>query len=234
MVEAARQAPESWIGVVDPAWKGDGAPPGWAVVGWWRSGRTGEAEEWQGNPEYRASPRALGFPDATDPVDAAVHMASTGYGTAEDVTLSLAGAEVGVFIESDGVPVRGTAPDSTAVVPIYTAPKHIRAAGRLLFDVRKVSALVQELPPGHQLYINPTGPVSMVVDTRALLMEIGSAAGLRDGDALFRAGLSLPLSAEIPGDGQDVISATVSVGPMARSSALAPTRNGPPTPPADR
>nr|WP_244883717.1 type VII secretion system-associated protein [Streptomyces zhihengii] len=171
-VEAARLAPESWIGMVDPAWKGSGAPPEWAVVGWWRSGSSGKVEEWQENRAYKASPQALGFPEPTDPVDAAVQLASTGYGPAEDVHRRLAAAEVAVLIEFDGAPVLGTAPNNSPVLPVYTSPKHVEAAGRLQFDVRPVTDLVQQLPLGHQLYINPTGPVSMLVETEALLTEL--------------------------------------------------------------
>lgn len=176
-VEAARKAPKTWIAMVDPAWTGDTEAPEWAIVGWWRSGISGNIESWRENSAYQPSPRALGYPDPTDPIDSAVQLASTGYGTSDDVVLKLATAEVAVFIESDGTPVFGAAPDNTSVLPIYTAMQHAQAAGRLLFDVRTVSDLVTELPPEHKFYINPTGPVSMLVETESLLIELDRLAG---------------------------------------------------------
>ncbi|MFI1401039.1 type VII secretion system-associated protein [Streptomyces sp. NPDC020681] len=174
MQEAARHAPDHWIGMIDPAWKEDGVPPEWATVGWWRSGSTGKIEGWRENKEYRPSPQAIGWPEPTDPVDAAVQLASTGYGTVEDVTRSLAAAEVGFLVHSDGTPVCGAAPDHTPVLPIYTAPTHIEAVGRLLFEVGTVAEVVDQLPLGHKLYVNPSGPVSMVVEIEPLLSELES------------------------------------------------------------
>ncbi|MFJ2008483.1 type VII secretion system-associated protein [Streptomyces chartreusis] len=170
--EAARHAPDHWIGMVDPAWKADGPPPEWAVVGWWRSGGNGTIEAWRENRDYRPSPQALGWPAPTDPVDAAVQLASTGYGSVQDVHRSLAVAEVAYLVHSDGTPVCGAAPDQTAVLPVFTAPPHIEAAGRLLFEVRPVVDVVKQIPLGHQLYINPTGVVSMLVETEILLSEL--------------------------------------------------------------
>ena len=60
--EAARLAPDHWLGVVDPMWYGEGKPPEWAMTGRWRSGLDGEIVEWEDNPDYRPSPRALGWP----------------------------------------------------------------------------------------------------------------------------------------------------------------------------
>jgi hypothetical protein len=172
MKEAARRAPDHWIAMVDPAWKADGPPPDWAVVGWWRSGGNGTIEAWRENRDYRPSPQALGWAEPTDPVDAAVQLASTGYGSVQEVHRSLAAAEVAYLVHSDGTPVCGAAPDQTAVLPVFTAPAHIEAAGRLLFEVRAVADLMEKMPLGHQLYINPTGVVSMLVETDPLLNEL--------------------------------------------------------------
>ncbi|WSU56314.1 type VII secretion system-associated protein [Streptomyces sp. NBC_01092] len=201
MHEAARLAPDHWIGMVDPAWRGNGAPPKWALVGWWRSGSTGEIEQWQENKDYRPSPQALGWPEPTDPVDAAVQLASTRYGPAEDVPRRLAVAEVAFLVESDGTPVCGTAPDHTPVLPVYTAPDHIKAVGRLLFEVRPVADLVELLPLGHQLYVNPTGAVSMLVETESLLSELDSRDGVDNEEGSSQAEASAESVAAAPGVG---------------------------------
>ncbi|MFI1052183.1 type VII secretion system-associated protein [Streptomyces griseoruber] len=177
---AARNAPCDWIGKVDPAWRGEGPLPSWAVIGRWRSGPDGTIQEWQENTEYSPSPETLGWPDPTDPIDAAVQLASTGYGPAEDVHRSLAAAEVAFWVTSDGTPLTGAAHDGTPVLPVYTSTEQLRHAGRLLAEVRPVADLLPQLAEGHRLYINPAGAVSMLVETRPLRETIAAHAPAPD------------------------------------------------------
>ncbi|MEZ0156308.1 type VII secretion system-associated protein, partial [Streptomyces griseorubens] len=81
---AAREAPGHWIGVVDPEWTEERTPPEWAVLGEWRSDDDGDVGTYRANPAYRPSARALGWPEPTDPVDAAAQRAATGYGPVEE------------------------------------------------------------------------------------------------------------------------------------------------------
>lgn len=171
--EAGRQAPDHWLGMVDPTWTGEDTPPDWAMVGRWRSGLDGEIVEWQDNEEYRPSPRALGWPEPADAVDAAVQLAATGYGPGEDVVKTLAYHEVGVFVTPDGGPLAATTPDDTSVVPVFTSPVYLHAAGRLAFELMKVPDLLDLVPEGHRLYLNPSGPVSMEVELDVLREQIG-------------------------------------------------------------
>ncbi|MEU6173673.1 type VII secretion system-associated protein [Streptantibioticus parmotrematis] len=169
ILEAARQAPDHWFGMVDPTWAGEDAPPEWAVVGQWRSDADGRIVEWRDNEAYRPSPRALEWDEPTDPVDAAVQLAATGYGPAEAVTRALADAEVAVFVNPGGGPLCAVAPDDvTPVVPVFTSPDHLHAAGRLSFTTLKVAELLDRLPEGHLLYLNPSASVSMAVEPAAL------------------------------------------------------------------
>ncbi len=68
---AARRAPGHWVGVVDPEWTEERTPAEWAVLGEWQSDESGSVGEYRANPAYRPSARMLGWPDPTDPVDAA-------------------------------------------------------------------------------------------------------------------------------------------------------------------
>lgn len=174
--EAARLAPDHWLGQVDPTWVGDGTPPDWALMGEWRSGPDGEVGEWRANEEYRPSPWALGLPEPTDDLDAAVQLAATGYGPVEDVARQLASAEVAVLSGSDGEPLATLTADGIPVVPVFTAPEQLLAVGRLAFAVLPVAELLEDLPEDHRLYINPTGPVSMAVDTEAVLDALDALA----------------------------------------------------------
>jgi hypothetical protein len=199
--EAARQAPDHWFGMIDPAWSGEGVPPEWAMVGQWRSGLDGEIVEWQDNAEYRPSPKALDWPDPTDPVDAAVQGAATGYGPAEDITRALADAEVAVFVTPGGGLLAAVAPDDqTPVVPVFTAPEHLHAAGRLSFKTVKVPDLLGQLPEGHLIYLNPSGAVSMTVELSAL-REAVEAADDSDHEEGWLGALDDLLPVQAPSDG---------------------------------
>jgi hypothetical protein len=170
--EAGRLAPDHWLGMVDPAWTGEEAPPSWALVGQWRSSPEGEIVEWRDNEEYRPSPSALGWPEPADEVDAAVQLAATGYGPGEAVTEALAALpEAAIFVTPEGDPLPATAPDGTTrVIPVFTSPGYLHAAGRLAFALMPVAELADRIPVGHHLYLNPSAAVSMTVDT-ALLRE---------------------------------------------------------------
>ncbi|MFJ5227497.1 type VII secretion system-associated protein [Streptomyces sp. NPDC088400] len=174
--EAARLAPDHWLGMVDPAWSGEGEPPNWAVVGQWRSGLDGEIEEWRPNEEYRPSPQALGWPAPTDPVDEAVQLAATGYGPGEAVPRTLAVAEVAVLLGPGGVPLSATSPDGASVVPVFTSPTYLHAAGRFGYELTPVPQVVDRIPEGHVLYLNPSGPVGMTVESDALRQAVEAAA----------------------------------------------------------
>lgn len=175
--EAGRLAPDHWLGMIDPTWTGEGPPPEWAVVGQWRSGLDGEIVEWRDNEEYKPSPRALGWPEPTDDVDAAVQLAATGYGPGDAVTKALAAAEeLAVFLQPDGGPQSAVAPDGTAVVPVFTSPTYLHTAGRLKFELMNVTDLLDRLPEKHFLYLNPSAPVGMTVQPDTLREELGSAA----------------------------------------------------------
>ncbi|MBK5995152.1 SseB family protein [Streptomyces sp. MBT58] len=176
-VEAARLAPDHWLYLTDPAWQGEGPPPEWAVIGQWRSDHAGEIVEWEDNPDYRPSPEAMGWPEPADEVDRAVQLATTGYGPAEDVTAALAGAEVAVPVTADGEPVSASAPDGTAVVPVYTSPRYLRGLGQLASVTLPLEELLARIPAGHSLCLNSSAPVSMVLTTEGLAEVLAEAAG---------------------------------------------------------
>lgn len=179
--EAALLAPDHWLGMVDAAWSGEGEPPNWALVGQWRSGLDGEIEEWRPNEEYRPSPQALGWPAPTDPVDEAVQLAATGYGPGEAVSRALAVSEVAVLLGPGGGPLSATSPDGAAVVPVFTSPTYLHAAGRFGYELKPVSEVVDRIPEGHVLYLNPSGPVGMTVEADALRRAVEAAARTVEG-----------------------------------------------------
>ncbi|MFH9611277.1 type VII secretion system-associated protein [Streptomyces sp. NPDC017448] len=158
---AARTAPDHWFGTVDPAWRGEGEPPLWAVIGQWRSDAHGEIVEWQRNEDYRPSPGMLGWPEPTDDVDAAAQLAATGYGPVENVALAAVAAELAVLTAPDGGAVSACTPEGDPVVPVFTSPEHLRRAGALAHRVLPLAEAFALVPEGQDLYLNPTGPVAL-------------------------------------------------------------------------
>ncbi|CAM5309354.1 type VII secretion system-associated protein [Streptomyces atroolivaceus] len=199
-LQAARLAPDHWLYLPDPAWQGEGPPPEWAVVGQWRSDSEGEIVEWEDNEDYRPSPEAMGWPEPADDVDRAVQLATTGYGPAEDVTAALARAEVAVLVTAGGEPVSASAPDGTAVVPVYTSPRYLQAAGRLGFERLPVADLIARIPPDHGLCINSSAQVSMVLGADGLAQVLREAAGEAGGEAGAHRGTP---ATEAPAPGAD-------------------------------
>ncbi|MFJ5227494.1 type VII secretion system-associated protein [Streptomyces sp. NPDC088400] len=174
VIEAARLLPDQWVSVPDPAWSGDGVPPDWAVPGRWRTDSTGEITQWADNEDYRPSPDALGWPTPTDPVESAIQLAVTGYGPAEEVLRTLAAAKVAVLTGPDGEPLAVRSSEGGPVIPVFTSPAYYRVVGAFAARLVPVADLVGQLPDGHSLYVNPTGPAGMVMETEALVEEIGA------------------------------------------------------------
>ncbi|MET9152630.1 type VII secretion system-associated protein [Streptomyces griseoflavus] len=207
--EAGRLAPDHWLGVVDPMWSGAGKPPDWATTGRWRSGPDGEIVEWEDNPAYRPSPRALGWPEPEDEVDRAVQLASTGYGPGEAVPAALAGREVAVLTAPGGGPLSAAASDGTPVVPVFTSAVFLHTTGRYAFELVRVDDLLARVPEGHALYLNPSATVSMLLDPGAVRDAVGEDAGERTPDAAAaavdtgRAGARLLTEAVHPVRGTD-------------------------------
>ncbi|MEU6292504.1 type VII secretion system-associated protein [Streptomyces sp. NPDC046988] len=180
VLEAARAAPGHWFGMVDPAWRGEGVPPNWAVVGRYRSSARGEVVQWQYNDGYRPSPAANGWPPPTDPVDEAIQLALSGYGPEDDVLGLLADAEVGVMIGPAGRPVEACSPDGTPVVPVFTSEPQLHSGGRYATRTVRVPDLVGELGEDMLLYVNPAGAVCMTVDPDDLVPRTAAEAWAED------------------------------------------------------
>jgi hypothetical protein len=196
--EAARLAPDHWLGMVDPTWTGEAEPPAWATVGRWRSSPEGEVVEWQDNPDYRPSPRALGWPEPEDDVDQAIQLAATGYGPGEAVSKALAHYEVAVLTAPGGGLVSVTTPEGAAGVPLYTSPAYLHMSGRFGFELMRVDGeLLDQVPPGHLLYLNPSGPVSMTLEIDAMREALDEPVTAEEIDGRDRP-VSTDASAPVP------------------------------------
>ncbi|MFD6275210.1 type VII secretion system-associated protein [Streptomyces sp. NPDC060209] len=167
---AALQAPGHWIGVADPEWAEERTPPEWAVLGEWRSDDKGSVGEYRANPEYRPSARMLGWPEPTDPVDAAAQRAATGYGTVEAALAALADADITVVRGPDGGPLTAAGRDGTPVVLLFTSPAHEFMSTALHHDTLPAGELARSLSdPGTLLMVNAGAAAPLLVPADSLL-----------------------------------------------------------------
>ncbi|MFF4248077.1 type VII secretion system-associated protein [Streptomyces sp. NPDC001822] len=172
---AARRAPGHWIGVADPEWSEERTPPEWAVLGEWRSDESGGVGEYRANPAYRPSARVLGWPDPTDPVDAAAQRAATGYGPVEDALAALAEAEVGVLRGTDGEPLAAAGRDGQPVLLLFTSPAHEFMSAELRHDRLPVRELTRSpRGPGTMLMVNAGAAAPLLVPADSLLGHLGA------------------------------------------------------------
>ncbi|GAA2933156.1 hypothetical protein GCM10010518_19940 [Kitasatospora cinereorecta] len=179
---AARRAPGHWVGVVDPEWTEERTPPEWAVLGEWQSDESGSVGEYRANPVYRPSARVLGWPEPTDPVDAAAQRAATGYGSVEEALAALAEADVTVVRGPDGGPLTAAGRDGAPVVLLFTSPTHEFMSAALHHDTLSVRELAHSLRgPGTMLMVNAGAAAPLLVPADSLPGPVRTAG--QDGSA---------------------------------------------------
>lgn len=167
---AARRAPGHWIGMVDPEWTEERTPPEWAVLGEWRSDDGGGVGDYRANPAYRPSARVLGWPEPTDPVDAAAQRAATGYGSVDDALAALAEADVTVVRGPDGGPLTAAGRDGAPVVLLFTSPAHEFMSAALSHDTLPAAELARSLSgSGTLLMVNAGAAAPLLVPADSLL-----------------------------------------------------------------
>ncbi|MFE9823976.1 type VII secretion system-associated protein [Streptomyces sp. NPDC005791] len=167
--DAARRAPGHWIGVVDPEWTEERTPPEWAVLGEWQSDESGSVGEYRANPAYRPSARVLGWPEPTDPVDAAAQRAATGYGSVGAAIEALAEADVTVVRGPDGGPLLAAGRDGAPVALLFTSPTHEFMSAALHHDTLSARELARSLSgPGAMLMVNAGAAAPLLVPADSL------------------------------------------------------------------
>ncbi|WP_405594802.1 type VII secretion system-associated protein [Streptomyces sp. NBC_01092] len=171
---AARRAPGHWIGVVDPEWTEERTPPEWAVLGEWQSDESGAVGDYRPNPAYRPSARVLGWPEPTDPVDAAAQRAATGYGSVDEALAALAEAEITVVLGPDGGPLTAAGLDGAPVVLLFTSPAHEFMSEALRHDTVPARELARSLRgSGTQLMVNVGAAAPLLVPADGLPDPVG-------------------------------------------------------------
>ncbi|MEU9994534.1 type VII secretion system-associated protein [Streptomyces sp. NPDC050848] len=177
LVKMGKLAPDHIIRIVDPAWRGEeDEPPDWAVGGAWRTDSEGNIVAGEINEEYRPTPRALGWPEPLDALDAAVQLSATGHGDEDVVARELAAAHLLVFVDENGAPAVVTAPDGTDVVSVSTAGVDVDGTTHPHTRMDLPELLDRTAERYDVYFLSPTAPVSVIVEVETLLDAL---AGMR-------------------------------------------------------
>jgi hypothetical protein len=181
VVEAARMAPDHYIGFYDSTWSGEGQPPDWTSSGQWRTDENGIIVDWEENEDYRPSPRALGWLEPIGAIDAAVQLAATGYGPAEAVLEAFRDAELAVYLEPGGeLSISVVSEEGGRAVAVTSAETEHDKEQVGEYEVVAVPELLERIPKDCDLlFLSPSSPVSMVVESADLRQTL-SAEGTEE------------------------------------------------------
>jgi hypothetical protein len=157
----AEQAPGSWIYSVDPGYRPDEAVPGHAIRGAWPVDEQGQLGDFVVNAEYRPSPAGMGLTEPSDAIDAAMQQAATGHGPDDAVTAALAAGPVYLPMDADGEPIAYAGTDG-ATVAVFTHPGKAPADVPQMLNI-SLAALLDQLPPGTPVVVNPGSEVSLTM-----------------------------------------------------------------------
>ncbi|MFF8259186.1 type VII secretion system-associated protein [Streptomyces virginiae] len=169
--EAARN-PGSWVYAIDPFVDPAGRVPPYAILGAWKVDDQGEiTDEFRGNSKYRPSPQVMGMSEPTDPVDAAIQLAASGYGPEAEVCKTLVASSVFLTLEAAiGIGGEAGAVQGRCIVEVFTDVRHAPSVVPELrkMDVRRLAA---SLPIDSYLKLNPGSSVSVEVPVVDLLNQ---------------------------------------------------------------
>lgn len=180
---AAQRAPGHWIGVVDPEFTDERTPPEWAVVGEWQTDDSGGVGTYRANPAYRPSARVLGWPEPTDPVDAAAQRAATGYGSVDQALAALTEAEVTVVAGPDGSPLVAAGQDGAPVVLVFTSTEHAFMSTALRHETLPARDLARSLSgAGTQLLVNAGAVAPLLAPADRVAGDEAAPASVSEGD----------------------------------------------------
>jgi hypothetical protein len=181
MRDSARANPNSWLFVIDPAVDPTDDVPQSAIVGAYPVNAAGEIEEhrYAENDTYLPSPRALGWPEPTTPLERIIQLAKAGHRPARDLPAAVLDATLLVYAPADlttgAIPQWGLTgvPDPQTgrlVVPACTSAEHVPPHWPAWWPMR--GSEVVPLLAGQPLAINPDGPVSAIIPAELLAESV--------------------------------------------------------------
>ncbi len=126
-------------------------------------------KQFLGNANYRPSLRSMGMSEPTDPVDEAIQLAASGYGSEGGICEALADSSVFLTPESThGLGEYSGVENARRVLDVFTDARH---APSEVPELRKIdtSRLMASLPIGTYLKLNPGSSASVEIPVADLL-----------------------------------------------------------------
>lgn len=177
MREHAKSNPNTWLHILDPAFRpGDDVPP-WGVIGSFRVDEDGLVDErFEPNPKWRPSPVSAGMPAPETQLERAMQQARTGYEPEESVLNGVLNATLLVYAKGpEDRELQGFQDQVTGQI-LVAACTSSRFVPQAWPHARAVAGrdLVAKLA-GCPLLINPGSKPGALIPAEALLAAAGVA-----------------------------------------------------------
>jgi hypothetical protein len=170
--------PDDWAVLIDPEWRPrfpDEQPPAEAMVGAWPLDEHGNHGLFQPNPDFVPA----NDESPSDPVDAVLRLINRGEADAGALIPTVRNAVLEVAVSEDGRLLIGPAPDDVPCVAVTTAAVHRKRVGIEHWGQITADELVQVLPEGTDILLNPDGPAAMRLLASALRENVEQDPGAR-------------------------------------------------------
>lgn len=166
-MSTAQDHVQDWLVLVSGGWTPPtegAAPPVEQVVGAWPVTATGSVDRFEPNPLHRPTTEA----DPTSLVAAAVLVAASGRADGDLVLLAVRDSTVHLAVDHADRPVVDIAPDGERCVVVATSETDRLRLGPGEWLTVDLPALLDLIPPGVDVLVDPGSPTSMRLLTAAL------------------------------------------------------------------
>jgi hypothetical protein len=175
MRDNAKANPNTWLHILDPAFRpGDEVPP-WGVIGSFRVDEDGLIDErFEPNPDWRPSPVSAGMPTPETQLERAMQQARTGYQPEDTVLEGVLNATLLVYARTpDDRELAGFQDQSTGQI-LVAACTSSRFVPEVWPHARAIAGrdLVTKLA-GCPLLLNPGSKPGALIPAEALLAAAG-------------------------------------------------------------
>ncbi|MES9606988.1 type VII secretion system-associated protein [Actinomadura sp. NPDC000929] len=178
-LEYANQHPGSWLYEIDPFFDSDDDVPAYGIVGAWSIDEEGKiTNSFKKNSDYRPSPEVLGFPEPTDPLDAAIQLVVAGYGDESQALARLRSSEVLVATGPEGDGGSVWVHEINGIEGVFAFTSRAQLPAEPLFEGGSWRALparelASSVPDDVDIVININSPARWKIDSRSLRPHSG-------------------------------------------------------------
>ncbi|MGC4953671.1 type VII secretion system-associated protein [Actinomadura citrea] len=178
-LEYANQHPGSWLYEIDPFFDSDDDVPAYGIVGAWSIGEDGKiTDSFKKNPDYRPSPEVLGFPEPTDPLDAAIQLVVAGYGDDDQALAQLRSSEVLVATVPEGDSGSVWVHEIDGIEGVFAFTSRAQLPKEPLFEGGSwqslpAGELASSVPDNVDIVININSPARWKIDSQSLRLHSG-------------------------------------------------------------